>query len=241
MSTNRKRTRSRNSGESICREKLISTEMGKRARNACAICAVIFLSVVAVGLFVGNDGSSYVYAASGHKRYATEDPYVQDGLQSGSKNTEGEESLSEGFYVSRLKEGIYDLTKNISQESEKDFDEVDALSIMKSWGFRASVDEEDVKTIPRWAKTEIPDIGSYAGWVSNSDFTLIGIFAESDKDETFNSFIAECRQLGWSFDEETNESDVISMVKQKGECKWMMATFMQGEETTNIVLHIQHV
>lgn len=105
---------------------------------------------------------------------------------------------------------------------------------MVSQGF---IDLSDARAAPRWLVDEVLELGGKKAAFSNPAIDIVGYVSEGERDEVLGRLMVELSERGWAVCGESS-AEVVTLMKQEGVCRWLMAECAEQEGDTSVVLHI---
>lgn len=131
---------------------------------------------------------------------------------------------SSGSFESTYTESIWQSVKN-GADIESSM-QLAGLTVMRS---------DDV---PGWIAEEIIDPDNASLFYASSDMTVLGLSIEDAGEDAIDGFLSELVQKTWVV-LDSGYSNVYTLVKEGGECRWMMLDVKRRGGDLNMVMHIR--
>lgn len=105
---------------------------------------------------------------------------------------------------------------------------------MVQQGFRALSAQAQ---IPSWLTEEVVDASSIREGYASGDYGVIGCVIDGNRVIAQEALLRLLAEKGWVPCTASNEG-TITLMKQEGECRWLMVESVELEDETSVVLHI---
>lgn len=91
--------------------------------------------------------------------------------------------------------------------------------------------------LPQWMREEVLSLEGCSAAFANDDFSVVGFVEGGERDEVLGRLLSELSSKGWS-PYGDSYADVVSLIKEKGDCRWLMLECVDLEGEESVVLHI---